>query len=175
MAGTTPNYALRFPDLTDTPDGATQIHNLASDVDAALATASAPPVVATYTPAVGGSGGATWAIQTGWYFRLGKQVFFCAYLHVNAPGSGSSLLTVTAPSSIDRSTRQVFACHAENMQGGSGAHAVGVALSLASGTGAIIDKMLVSGVTSTFAHAGLIGSDVNTGGYLTIQGTYREA
>ena len=34
--GTTSNFALRYPALTDTPDGATQIQNLADDTDAAI-------------------------------------------------------------------------------------------------------------------------------------------
>jgi hypothetical protein len=39
--GTTTNYALRYPAETDAPDGATQIENLANDVDAAIASAVA--------------------------------------------------------------------------------------------------------------------------------------
>lgn len=34
--GTTTNYALRYPALTDAPDGPTQVQDLAEDVDAAL-------------------------------------------------------------------------------------------------------------------------------------------
>jgi hypothetical protein len=34
--GVTTHYALRYPALSDTPDGATQIENLATDTDAAL-------------------------------------------------------------------------------------------------------------------------------------------
>lgn len=34
--GTTTNFALRYPAETDAPDGATQIQNLAEDVDAAI-------------------------------------------------------------------------------------------------------------------------------------------
>lgn len=39
--GTTATYALRYPELTDTPDGATQIKNLANDTDAAIVAATA--------------------------------------------------------------------------------------------------------------------------------------
>src|SRR5882757_3040502 len=60
----------------------------------------------TYTPTVAGGGTVTWTSRTGWYFKLGKIVFFTAYLVVNAAGSGAVNVTVTAPSSIDRSTRQ---------------------------------------------------------------------
>lgn len=34
--GTTTNFALRYPEETDAPDGATQIQNLAEDVDSAI-------------------------------------------------------------------------------------------------------------------------------------------
>ena len=36
MAGTTANYALRFQDVGDSPNGAVGLTNLANDVDAAL-------------------------------------------------------------------------------------------------------------------------------------------
>jgi hypothetical protein len=41
MTSTTTNYAFRFPDESDSPDGATQTENLASDVDAQLAVTDA--------------------------------------------------------------------------------------------------------------------------------------
>jgi hypothetical protein len=43
--GTTTNYSLRYPEETDAPDGATQIENLAEDVDAALLAATATQFV----------------------------------------------------------------------------------------------------------------------------------
>jgi hypothetical protein len=43
--GTTANYSLRYPAETDAPDGATQIQDLAEDVDTALETATATQFV----------------------------------------------------------------------------------------------------------------------------------
>lgn len=43
--GTTVNYSLRYPAETDSPDGATQIQNLAEDVDGAIAGAVATQFV----------------------------------------------------------------------------------------------------------------------------------
>lgn len=43
--GTTPNYAIPYPELTDPPDGAGQMKALANQVDALLVQLSAPPPV----------------------------------------------------------------------------------------------------------------------------------
>jgi hypothetical protein len=173
--GTTAHYALRFPELTDAPDGATQIENLAGDVDAAMFTATAPEGYAAYTPAVGGGGNANFATRAGWYCQRGKKVHFCAYIVIGGTaGTGSASVTVTAPTSIDRTTRQIVPAEGDGLRGGSGADAVGVARANTSGSGAVWDKILLTSITTTFSgHTELQGSDLTAGGILTIEGVYR--
>ena len=63
--GTTSNFALRYPALTDTPDGATQIQNLADDTDAAILAQTTPawvkPIAAVKT---GGTSRASTTVLT---------------------------------------------------------------------------------------------------------------
>lgn len=53
--GVTPNFSFRYPELTDAPDGATQMKNLAYDVDAEIetilsgGTVSSPTLIVTDT------------------------------------------------------------------------------------------------------------------------------
>lgn len=125
------------------------------------------PTWTTYTPTVGGGGSVTWTTRTGYYYKIGKLVFLTIYLQVNAPGTGGSVITVTAPSSIDRSIRQVMTVNIE----GSVVDLNGPAslMTFLGGSGATFDRIRLNDGGS------LGGSDLSAGVLVTIQGWYREA
>lgn len=133
--------------------------------------------IQTYTPTVAGGGSVTWTTRTGWYYKIGTShiVFFNIYLVANAQGTGSSNVTVTAPTNIDRTTRQVVECTARDWQGGAGVTSFGVVRSLTTGSGAVWDEIDLVNPQATFSHTGQIGSDISAGGILSVQGFYREA
>jgi hypothetical protein len=127
--------------------------------------------IATYTPTIANGGSVTWTTRTGWYYKIGtsKIVFMCAYAVVNAAGSGSSTLTVTAPSNIDRTTRQTVGC---DFEGGN--FRVGFVDAFTGGSGAVFDRFrLVNSITAGVSN--VVGSDLGSGVIITIQGFYREA
>jgi hypothetical protein len=120
----------------------------------------------TYTPTVTGGGTATFSTRTGWWQRVGKKILFTAYLVVNAAGSGAAVVQVTAPTSIDRTTRQRVGMHGSGL-GGPGAGEY-TALCFTGGSGATIDRLTRGGVDLT-------GANLNAGAIITIEGEYREA
>ncbi|NUT27687.1 MAG: hypothetical protein HOV84_17485 [Streptomyces sp.] len=131
-----------------------------------VATTYATNAFTTYVPAVTGGGAATFSTQTGWWQRLGKMVFFSAYLVVNVAGSGAANVQVNTPTAIDRTTRQVFHMHGSALGGpGAGEYS---ALCFTGGAGAVIDRLTRGG-------ANLTGVDLNAGAIITIEGWYREA
>ncbi|MFH8483613.1 hypothetical protein [Streptomyces sp. NPDC018055] len=129
----------------------------------------------TYTPTVTGGGSATYTSRTGWYYKLGKMVYFTAEFTVNAAGSGTTTVTITAPSNIHRtSTRQAFSAHAHGIYV-SGLLANGLALALESGSGNVIDRISVSNNSATNRDNILQGVQLLAGATVTVQGWYREA
>jgi hypothetical protein len=105
---------------------------------------------------------------------MGKIVFVCIFLTVNAAGSGSGIVTVTTPSNIDRSTRQILGIHAETIGANGNATSAsrgGEAVSFVGGSGAVIDRLRVDNTTEN----NILGNDLLAGGTITIQGWYREA
>jgi hypothetical protein len=130
----------------------------------------------TYTPTVTNGGSVTWATRTGYYWKLGKIVFVTIYLAVTAAGSGTSLVTVDMPSSVDRSTRQALTLHAESIGAtGNATSAVrgGECVFFTGGTGGTADRLRVDGSAGT--EGNIEGVDLLAGGTITIQGWYREA
>jgi hypothetical protein len=130
----------------------------------------------TYTPTIGNGGSVTWTTRTGYYYKLGKIVFVCIYLNVNAVGSGTSLVTVDMPSSVDRSTRQALTVHAETIGANGNATSSirgGECVFLTGGTGATSDRIRVDNGTSN--ESNIQGVDLLAGGLITVQGWYREA
>jgi len=119
-----------------------------------------------YTPAVSGGGTVTWTTRTGWWQRVGKMIYFNAYLVVNAAGSTASSFMISAPVSIDRTTRQNVSIYLEGLTGGSGS---GQLVSLTGGSGASFDR--------TFSSTGAIiqGQHLAAGAVLTATGWIREA
>lgn len=128
----------------------------------------------TYTPTVAGHGSGTFTSRTGYYYKLGKLVYFTAEFVMNAAGTGSSTVTITAPSNIYRTTRQAFPCHSQSTNT-SGAVMNGHAVALTTGSGAVIDRISVSNDGSTNRDTILQGSFLLAGATVTISGWYREA
>ena len=127
-----------------------------------------------YTPTVAGGGTATFTSRTGWYYKLGKLVYFNAQFIVNAAGSGGAAVTITAPSSIYRGTRQVFPAHGQGTTV-SGSVMNGHAVSLETGSGAVIDRISLSNNTATNRDNILLGSELPANAQVSISGYYREA
>ena len=118
----------------------------------------------TYTPTVTGEGTATFTTQTGWYQIIGDMVFFTAYLVVNGAGSGASNVTIDAPLSIDRTTRQAVSVSLEGLSTGNGA---GQLVAFTSGTTVTWDRLRSSTGTN------ITGANLSSGALITAEGWYR--
>ncbi|MFD7980175.1 hypothetical protein [Streptomyces sp. NPDC059071] len=141
-------------------DGVAVSGNLSSDSLTVASTAWQ-----TYTPVVTGAGSPTFTTRTGWYRLLGDEVFFCAYIVIGATaGSGTSAVSVTAPTLIDRTTRQVVDANGDGMTGNSGSLQ---ALALPGTVTNVFDRIRNSTGNN------VNGSALVTGATLTIQGSYR--
>ncbi|WP_228981290.1 hypothetical protein [Streptomyces sp. DH12] len=127
-----------------------------------------------YTPTVAGGGTATYTARTGWYYKLGKIVFFSAEFTVGTAGSGASLVTVTTPTAIDRTTRQVFPLHAKGAWT-SGMAGNGNAVSLETGSGNVIDHLSMSNDNAQNRDGVLAGVNLLSTARISITGWYREA
>lgn len=130
-------------------------------------TIPAAAVWQTYTPSVGGTGGATHSTATGSYKRLGDGlVQILIYLNCNGNGSGAADVTITTPTNPDRSTRQV-------LTGSSTGHGItNGPISLTAftgGAGAVWDRI------HSNSGAAMSGADYDSGGIIVLQGWYREA
>lgn len=68
----------------------------------------APNEFPEYSPTVVNGGTVTWTTKTGYWWRLGKMVFVCIMLEVNAAGSGGSGITVTLPTDVDPTLDQML-------------------------------------------------------------------
>ncbi|MEV3996757.1 hypothetical protein AB0K62_13905 [Streptomyces halstedii] len=136
-------------------------------------TVSATPFT-TYTPVVAGGGLATFSTRTGWYYKLGKMVYFCADVVVSAAGSGNATVTITAPSSIYRGTRQVLPVHGRGVYL-FGLAANGHAYTYETGAGAVIDQITMSNDNANNRDGIVNGTALVADARITIQGWYREA
>lgn len=121
----------------------------------------------TYDPNVTGGGAATFTTETGWYVRRGKLIDFCAYFVVNAAGSGASNVTIDAPVSIDRTTRQRVGGTAEGLTAGNNGQ-IG-ALSFTGSSGASFQRLRNS------TGGNITGADLLAGALVVVEGTVREA
>ena len=137
------------------------------EITAARLADSTKADIATYTPAVTNGGSVTWTTQAGWYWTIGKLCVFTAYLVINNAGSGASSITLTAPVSMDRTTRQVVTGH---IDGTSAVNGTAAAVAFTSGSGAVFDRIR----TSTGSN--ITGANLSTtGATLTFQGWVRQA
>lgn len=129
----------------------------------------------TYTPTVGGGGTVTWTTRTGWWMRVGKMVYVCVYLVVNAAGSGAATVSVDMPTSVYRGTRQTLTMHTESV-GPNGSHiGNGEAVFFTGGSGATADRLRTSSNDGTNRDSNITGVDLLAAGNIVIQGWYREA
>lgn len=120
----------------------------------------------TYTPVVGGAGTATFSVREGWYQRIGKMIYFCAYVDLATAGSGAASVTITTPTDIDRTTRQTFTANIDNNAPNQGSYTGLVALG---GSGNVVDRLRrYDGITLT-------GADLTASALLVVEGWYREA
>lgn len=134
-------------------------------INGALSVAGGPTWT-SYVPAVANSGGATWTVQSGYYYKLGKLVFLDIYLSINGAGSGVTPITIGAPSTPDRTLRQVMTVNIEGSATVTGSAAL---MTFLGGSGAVFDRI------RTYDGGSVDGSDLTVGTLITIQGWYREA
>ncbi|MEV6014747.1 hypothetical protein [Streptomyces sp. NPDC051997] len=130
----------------------------------------------TYTPTVTNGGSVTWTTRTGYYYKLGKIVFVCVYLNVNAVGTGTGIVSIDMPSNVDRTARQALTLHAETIGANGNATSSirgGECVFFTGGTGATSDRLRVDNGTSN--ESNIQGADLLAGGLITVQGWYREA
>ncbi len=122
----------------------------------------------SYTPSIANGGSLTLSTTDGWFFKLGKLVYFEAYCVVGTAGSGSTAVTITAPSTPYRSSRRQSV--PGTCRDGTSNPIIGPisALTFAGGSGAVFDRIMTSG-------ADVVGSNLVSGAILTINGWYREA
>lgn len=120
----------------------------------------------SWTPAFGGTGGATFSVITGLYERVGKIIFINLYAIVNGAGAGASPVTVDLPVNPSRSQRQSLLAYMDGLTGGSG---TGTLTSLTSGSGVTFDR-LRSGTNAV-----ITGANLQVGATFSISGWYREA
>lgn len=121
----------------------------------------------TYTPTVTGGGAVTWTTQTGWWVRVGKMIFFTAYLVVNGAGSGATAISIDGPVNIDRTTRQTVGAQADNITAANEGSCQLV--SFTGGSGATFDRL------RDFNNNNVTGADLLAGALITVTGWYREA
>jgi hypothetical protein len=123
--------------------------------------------VTTYTPVIANGGTVTWTTRTGWYYKFGTShlVFFCFQLVVNATGSGATAITVTAPTSIDRTTKQQVGVQWE----GGGHGGIYQLVGFTAGSGTIWDRLYDNTASA------VTGATLTNGSAITAQGFYREA
>lgn len=121
----------------------------------------------TYTPTIGGDGTATYSNRTGWWQRIGGMIFFSAYAVASGAGSGASNVTITAPTDIDRTTRQRVGATLEAMTAGNSGSCSAVAFT--TGSGATFDRIRNS------TGGNITGADITATSIIAVEGWYREA
>lgn len=131
--------------------------------------------LATWTPTWTGQGSATFSTNTGYYYIVGDAVFVNLYTVCNVAGSGSTTLSVTMPTNIDRTNRQVLAvsCEAVKTGGATSTSRGGELVCFTSGTGAVADRFRVG--DDDGGASNLVGSDITSTTIFVVQGWYRKA
>lgn len=125
----------------------------------------------TFTPSFNNGGSATYTTQSGFYFQVGKLVYFNAYMAINAGGSGSTALTFNGPPlDPDRTNRQAVLFAATSLGGGNSVR-TGFVISYTGGSGIIWDAIFTTQNTVDDM-AGLEGSNLSSGALIVINGWY---
>lgn len=149
----------------DTPGQLVQAVDSDLVVDGELTVGSV--VGGTYTPSVTGGGTATFTTAQGDYIKLGKWVFVRIFLLVNAAGSGATAISVSTPSTVDKTYRNALAGNGSGLsaQNGSiiglGFHGVANA--------ATLDRVVGSTGTA------ITGANLSNGATIVLAGFYIEA
>lgn len=128
----------------------------------------------SYTPAIAGGGSATTSAAVGWYRDVGGRVDFTLDITIGTAGSGASLVTVTAPTSIYRGGRQQFACHGKGLFT-SGMAADGCGVARETGSGAVIDEISISGDNALNRDSIVTGANLLGTCRFSMTGSYRKA
>lgn len=146
-----------------TPDGFVSLNGAIMDGNSQfLSYASAQ----SYTPNIGGDGAATYSNLTGWWYRIGPMIFFSAYAVATGAGTGGSNVTITAPTNIDRTTRQRVGASLEAMTAGNSGS--GSAVAFTTGSGNVFDRIRNS------TGGNIIGTDITATSIIAVEGWYRE-
>lgn len=161
--GTDPSIQL-VAGSTSTPDGFVSINGAIMDGNSRFLSYGEPE---TYTPTFGGTGGATYSNRTGWWYRFGPMIFFSGYAVVSGAGSGGSNVTVTAPVSVDRTTRQRVGASIEGATAGNNGSCS--ALWFTTGSGDASDRLRNS------TGGNITGADLQAGTIIAVEGWIREA
>lgn len=117
---------------------------------------------APYTPTVSNGGDATFSVRTGWHHKIGKMVFFNAYFVVGVDGTGAGLVSITTPTTPNRTTQQAVFGQVSDFGSCS-------MVTLVGGSGATWER------TRSSTGANLVGTDLNANQLWSFQGWYREA
>jgi hypothetical protein len=128
----------------------------------------------SYAATVTNGGTATFTTAAGhWRYVGPKLVWVNIDIIVNAAGSGASAITIALPSTPDRTYRQILTGHQTGVcSGGSLGLAAGVIL--ASGSGAVIDRVRGQNNGATNNSPNVTGADLLASGEINITGIYRE-
>jgi hypothetical protein len=128
-----------------------------------------------YTPVVTNGGSATFTTKTGIFVMVGPLTWINVDITIGTAGSGAGVVTISMPTTPDRTQRQVVTMHTESI--GANGNAIshiggGEAVFLAGGSGAATDRLRTDEGSTTARENNILGADLLTGGHITIQGFY---
>jgi hypothetical protein len=132
----------------------------------------------SFTPVYTNTGGATTAVNVGWYKKLGKMVYVTIYTAWSGTGTGTSGVTVDLPSIPFRAgagantTRQMLT---GDLYGTFSTIHTGLADGLCTVPFFAGDTTARSATIRDFSHSFLLGENIASTTILTIEGWYREA
>lgn len=122
--------------------------------------------VPSYTPVIGGTGGATWATLAGRWMRLGPLIWFHVFAVAATPGAGAANISVSTPTDVDRTLQQTVTGH---IGGSAAVNGTVAGIALTSGSGAVLDRVR----TSTGAN--ITGANINAAAWnMDLSGWYIE-
>lgn len=130
--GTTDNYDLPYPELSDAANVPTRIQQLAEATDTAL-TSIASPVWTSFTPAwTNVTLGTTGLVNTASYIQIGEMVTVKFHLTLGTGGSFGGTINLALPvTAIDESLNAVGVCLMDDTSVGSSARRAGTISQLA--------------------------------------------
>lgn len=137
-----------------------------------------------FTPTSTSHGPLAWQTRTGWYWKLGKLVFFTAHFDVSVAGTGTTVWQPGLPSTPDRSIiagRQRIGVTTEGVfSAGSPVElGTGSAIIFDTGSGAIVDRVRAPHANThsatTNSDLNITGADLLVDALITIEGWYKEA